>query len=277
MPFWYNVPESKPSGPAIWTISKGAKVTLLEAVVRGAPRKEIMEKFFLTAQKRAIKGKKVKALRRDGKIPAVIYGREIEPTSITLDYKQVRQTLDEAGANTLLTIDMDGEEFLTLVREKQREVISRNLLHVDFQAVSLDEEISTTVPVVVEGEAPAVSEFNALLVTELEELNIEAKAKDLPDSIIVDVSGLTEIGDNVLISDLQVSENVKILEDPDEIVIVVASPTVLEIEIEEEEEADLFEELEDAELLEELEEGEVPEDLLEEGEEEDEGPKDYMR
>ena len=163
------------------------------------------------------------------------------------------------------------------MREKQREVISRNLLHVDFQAVSLDEEITTTVPVVVEGEAPAVSEFNALLVTELEELNIEAKAKDLPDSIIVDVSGLTEIGDNVLISDLQVSENVKILEDPDEIVIVVASPTVLEIEIEEEEEADLFEELEDAELLEELEEGEVPEDLLEESEEEDEGPKDYMR
>lgn len=254
--------------------SRGAKVTLHQTAVRGAPRKIIMEKFYLPASKREITGKKVKALRRDGKIPAVVYGSDIEPTSITLDYKQVRQTLDEAGANTLLTIDMDGQEFLVLVREKQREVISRNLLHVDFQAVSLEELITTTVRVNVEGEAPAVSEYNALLVTELDELTIEAKAKDLPDSISVDVTGLTEIGDNILIRDLKVSDEVKILEDPDEIVIVVASPTVLEIEIEEEEETDLLEELEDAELLEELEEGEIPEDLLEE--DEDDEPKDYM-
>ncbi|MDZ7845109.1 MAG: 50S ribosomal protein L25 [Anaerolineales bacterium] len=233
-----------------------------------------MDKFYLPASKREITGKKVKALRRDGKIPAVVYGSGIEPTSITLDYKQVRQTLDEAGANTLLTIDMDGQEFLVLVREKQREVISRNLLHVDFQAVSLEELITTTVRVNVEGEAPAVSEYNALLVTELDELTIEAKAQDLPDSISVDVTGLTEIGDNILIRDLKVSDKVKILEDPDEIVIVVASPTVLEIEIEEEEETDLLEELEDAELLEELEEGEIPEDLLEE--DKDDEPKDYM-
>jgi large subunit ribosomal protein L25 len=234
-----------------------------------------MEKFVLQADKRSITGKKVKALRRDGKVPAVIYGSEIDPTSITLDYREVRQTLKDAGANTLLTIQMDGEEFITLVREQQREVISRDLLHVDFQAVSLEEVITTTVPIAVEGEAPAVSEYNALLVTELDELHIEAKAKDLPDSIEVDVTGLTEIGDNILIQDLKVSDEVKILEDPDEIVIVVASPTVLEIELEEEEEADLFEELEDAELLEELEEGEIPEDLLEE--EESEEPKDYMQ
>lgn len=233
-----------------------------------------MDKFFLAANKRDVTGKKVKALRREGKIPAVIYGSEVDSTPILLDYRKVRQTLEEAGANTLLTIDLDGKELLALVREKQREVISRDLLHVDFQAVSLEEVISTTVPVSVEGEAPAVSEYNALLVTELEELNIEAKAKDLPDTILVDVTGLTEIGDNILIRDLQVSDEVKILEDPDEIVIVVASPTVLEIEIEEEEETDLFEELEDAELLEELEEGELPEELQEEEAEEE--PRDYM-
>jgi len=234
-----------------------------------------MEKFILQAQKRDVTGKKVKALRRDGKIPAVLYGSEIEPISITLDYRKVWDTLREAGANTLLTIQMDGKEFIALVREQQREVITRNLLHVDFQAVSLEEMITTTVPIAVVGEAPAVSEYNALLVTELDELNIEAKAKNLPDFIEVDVSGLSEIGNNILIQDLKVSEDVKILEDPDEIVVVVASPTVLEIELEEEEESDLFEELEDAELLEELEEGELPEELVEdEGSEE---PKDYMQ
>jgi len=238
-----------------------------------------MDKIALQAQKRDVTGKKVKALRREGKLPAVIYGKEIDATPIVLDYQDARQTLSEIGANTLISIDLDGEEHLALVREKQREVIRRNLLHVDFQAVSLDEEISTTVPVSVDGEAPAVSEFNALQVIELDELEVEAKAKDLPDVIIVDVSELTEIGDNILVGDLQISDNVRIINDPDDIVVVIAAPTTLEIEIEEEEEAELFEELEEPELLEELSEEELAE-LEEEGEvegEEEDAPPDYMR
>ena len=230
-----------------------------------------MDQITLEAEQRTVLGKKVKALRREGKLPAVIYGKGVDPLPITLDARDVRITLAEIGANTLITIKIDGEDHLALVRDLQREVISRGLLHVDFQAVSLEESISTTVPVAVEGEAPAVSEYNALLVTELEELEIEAKAKDLPDRITVDVTGLTEIGDNILIRDLMISGDVRILNDPDEIVIVVAAPTVLEIEIEEEEEAELLEELPEAELLgEELEEGEVGEDLEELPEEEEE-------
>jgi len=230
-----------------------------------------MDQITLEAEQRTVLGKKVKALRRKGKLPAVIYGKGVDPLPITLNARDVRITLAEIGANTLITIKIDGEDHLALVRDLQREVISRGLLHVDFQAVSLEESISTTVPVAVEGEAPAVSEYNALLVTELEELEIEAKAKDLPDRIAVDVTGLTEIGDNILIRDLVISGDVKILNDPDEIVIVVAAPTVLEIEIEEEEEAELLEELPEAELLgEELEEGEVGEELEELPEEEEE-------
>ena len=202
-----------------------------------------MDKIFLEADERKVLGKKVKALRREGKLPAVIYGREIEPVPITMDARAVRLTLAEIGANTLITISLDGKEHLALVRDLQREVISRDLLHVDFQAVSLEESITTTVPVAVEGEAPAVAEYNALLVTELDELEIEAKAKDLPDMIPVDVTGLTEIGDNILIRDLVISGEVKILNDPDEIVVVVAAPTVLEIETEPEEEVELLEEL----------------------------------
>ncbi len=220
-----------------------------------------MDKNFLEANERKVLGKKVKALRREGKLPAVIYGREIEPVPITMDARAVRLTLAEIGANTLITISLDGKEHLALVRDLQREVISRDLLHVDFQAVSLEESITTTVPVAVEGEAPAVAEYNALLVTELDELEIEAKAKDLPDMISVDVTGLTEIGDNILIRDLVISGEVKILNDPDEIVVVVAAPTVLEIEIEPEEEVELLEELPEAELLEGEEEAEPGEEL----------------
>jgi large subunit ribosomal protein L25 len=220
---------------------------------------EKMEKFVLDAEKREIIGKKVKALRREGKLPAVIYGQEIEPMAITLDTKQVHQVLKVVGANTLISIKVGKEEFLTLVRDIQREVIMRDLLHMDFQAVSLEETITTVLPVVMVGESPAVTELEALLIVGMDELQIEAKAKDLPDTISVDVSGLVEIGDNILVKDLVISGDVKILDDPDGIVIVATAPTLMdEIVDEVEEGAELFEELTDAELMEDA-EGEVEE------------------
>ncbi len=225
-----------------------------------------MEKYVLEAKKREVIGKQVKALRREGFLPAVIYGTDIEPMPLTLNTREVRQTLDRIGANTLITLKIGKKEHLALVRDMQREVINRDLLHIDFQAVSLEETITTTVPVVVVGEAPAVKEMNALLVTGLDFLQIEAKAKDLPDTIRVDVSDLVEIGDNIQVKDIIISGDVSILDDPEETVIVVAAPTLMEIEPEVEEDTELFEELTDAELMEEAEaaDGEAAEDAPEE-------------
>jgi len=225
-----------------------------------------MEKHVIEAKKRDVIGKKVKALRREGLLPAVLYGSGLDPMPITLNTREVRQTLSVIGANTLVTLKIDKKEYLALVRDMQREVIMRDLLHIDFQAVSLEENITSTVPVVVVGEAPAVKEMNALLVSGLDELQIEAKAKDLPDTIQVDVSELSEIGDNIQVKDLTISGDVRIMDDPEEIVVVVAAPTLMEIEPEVEEDAELFEELTDAELMEEGEEvaGEVADDAAEE-------------
>jgi len=222
-----------------------------------------MEKYILNAEKREVLGKKVKGLRREGKLPAVIYGQEIEPMSITLETKQVHQVLKKIGANTLISIKLGKEEYLALVREIQREVIVRDLLHMDFQAVSLEETITTVLPVVMIGESPAVAELEALLIVSMDELQIEAKAKDLPDTISVDVSGLVEIGDNILVKDLVISGDVTILDDPDGLVIVATAPTLMdEIVDEVEEGAELFEELTDAELMEgeEVEEAAEPEE-----------------
>jgi len=226
-----------------------------------------MEKYVLEAKKREVIGKQVKALRREGFLPAVIYGSGIEPMPLTLNTKEVRQTLGKIGANTLITLKIGKQEYLALVRDTQREVIKRDILHIDFQAVSLEETIISTVPVLVIGEAPAVKEMNALLVTGLDVLQIEAKAKDLPDTIRVDVSELAEIGDNILVKDIIISGDVKILDDMEETVIVVAAPTLMEIEPEVEEGAELFEELTDAELMEEAEaaDEEAVEDAPEEG------------
>jgi len=210
-----------------------------------------MEKYVLEAKKREIIGKQVKALRREGLLPAVIYGSGIEPMPLTLNTGEVRQTLSVIGANTLITLKIGKKEYLVLVRDLQREVIKRDLLHIDFQAVSMEETITTNVPVLVIGEAPAVKELNALLVTSLDFLQIEAKAKDLPDTISVDISELVEIGDHIQVKDLFISGDVKILDDSELTVIVVAAPTLMEIEPEVEEDAELFEELTDAELMEE--------------------------
>jgi len=232
--------------------------------VRGASRMEKMEKYILDADKRVVIGKKVKGLRREGKLPAVIYGQEIEPMPITLNTKQVHQVLKVVGANTLISIKVGKDEFLTLVREIQREVIMRDLLHMDFQAVSLEETITTFLPVVMVGESPAVTELEGLLILSMDELQIEAKAKDLPDTISVDVSGLVEIGDNILVKDLVITGDVKILDDPDGLVIVATAPVLMdEIVDEVEEGAELFEELTDAELLEGV-EGEAGEEEAEE-------------
>lgn len=215
-----------------------------------------MEKYVLEAQERTVIGKKVKALRREGLLPAIVYGTGIEPVAVTLNTKEVLQTLRVIGANTLVTIKLGKKEHLVLVREIQREVITRNLLHMDFQEVSLEENISSTVPIVLVGDAPAVKEFEALLITNMEEIQIEAKAKDLPDTISVDISTLLDIGDNILIKDLVISGDVTILDDPEDVVIVATLPTLM-AEIEElvEEGAELFEELTDAELMEEDAEG----------------------
>ena len=215
-----------------------------------------MEKYEIEAQEREVIGKKVKALRREGKMPAIIYGSGIDPMPITLNTKDVRQILSVIGANTLVTIKIGKKEHLVLVRDIQREVIQRDLLHMDFQEVSLDERITSTVPILLVGEAPVIKDFEALLITNTEEIQIEAKAKDLPDTINVDISGLMEIGDNILIKDLVISGDVTVLEDPEDVVVVATLPTLM-AELEElvEEGAELFEELTDAELMEEGVEG----------------------
>ncbi len=220
-----------------------------------------MEKYVLEAKKREIIGKQVKALRREGLLPAVIYGSDIEPMPLTLNTYDASQILSVTGANTLITIKIGKEEHLALVRDLQREVITRNLLHIDFQAVSMEEIISTTVPVLVVGDSPAVKELNALLVTSLDSLQVEAKAKDLPDTISVDISELTEIGDNIRVKDLIISGDVNVLDAPELTVVVVAAPTLMEIEPEVEEDAELLEELTDVELMEGAEEGEAVDDV----------------
>ena len=221
-----------------------------------------MEKVIIQAEKRTVVGKKVKVLRNEGKLPAVIYGHGIDPLSIVLDSRSASRTLARASSSTLVTIELEGKQYPTLVREKQLDFIRNSLIHVDFMAVSLTEKLTANVAVVIEGEAPAVKEFGAILVTGLTELEVECLASDLPERFTVDVSSLTEISSGIYVKDVVPPENVDILNDPEELIVVATAMAEEEIEEEEEELLEGEEEMEEPEVI-----GKGKEDEEEEAEE----------
>lgn len=179
-----------------------------------------MEKVVLKATKRDVTGKQVSALRRAGKLPAVIYGRRTEPVSITLDAHVAGLALSKVGSSSLITVDVDGKEYPALVRERQRDFIKGTLKHVDFLAVSLTETIRADVRIEITGVSPAVKDLNAVLVTGLHAISVECLPTDLPDHIEVDISSLAQVGDGIHVGDLQVSDKVQILTDPGEMIVV---------------------------------------------------------
>lgn len=187
-----------------------------------------MEKVVINATKRDVVGKQVKALRRAGKLPAVIYGRHTEPININLDAHSASLALGRLTTSSLVTINVDGTEYATLVREKQRDYIKNRLLHVDFLAVSLDEKIRAYVSVLFTGVSGAVKDFNAVLVKNLEELEVECLPTDLPERIEVDISVLKRPGEGIRVREVKVSDNVRILNDPDTMVAVATFAKVEE-------------------------------------------------
>ena len=187
-----------------------------------------MEKVVINATRREVVGKQVKALRREGKLPAVIYGRHTEPVNINLDAHSASLALGRLTSSSLVTINVDGKEYPALVREKQRDYIKNRLLHVDFLAVSLDEKIRTYVSVQFEGVSVAVKDYNAVLVKNLEQLEVECLPSDLPERIVVDISVLTRPGEGIRVRDVHVSDKLRILNDPDTMVAVATFAKVEE-------------------------------------------------
>jgi large subunit ribosomal protein L25 len=220
------------------------------------------ELIVINAQKRIVKGKQVGALRRQGILPGIIYGRigkeQIEPIAIQLDLHEVSQTIKKLTGSSLVTINVEGEKYPAILREAQRDVIYGTLRHVDFMAVSMTEKLHAAVPIELIGQAPAEVTMAAVVVTGISELEIECFPQDLPERIEVDATVLVDIDSVIYVKDLVLSENIEILSDPEEL---VAGVTYVTMEEEEEEE--------EAELAELLEEGAEPE-VIEKGKKEDE-------
>lgn len=189
-----------------------------------------MERVVLKATRRNVTGKQVKALRRQGRLPAVLYGHGFEPIAISLDQHNSSLVLPGLSSSAIVTVDLDGEQYAALVRERQKDFIRNAFIHVDFQVVSLTETLRTTVHIEVRGNSPAVKDFNAVLVTNLAQVEVEALPQNLPERLVVDVAKLAQVGDAFRVSDLEVPSGVMILTDPDEIIVVATGAAAEEVE-----------------------------------------------
>ena len=209
-----------------------------------------MEEVLIEAELRSVIGKQVKALRRQGKLPGIMYGRSVDPTPILMDLHSASYTLGQIAQSTLVTVVLGGEKYLALVREKQRDFIRGTLKHVDFQTVSMQEKLRVNVTIEIIGIAPAVEEFGGVLVEGLTEIEVECLPQDLPSKVTVDISGLEKIGDSITVTDIAIPENVEVLSDLDEMIMIVTAPAAEEEEEEEEEIEEEFGEEEEPEVVE---------------------------
>ena len=182
-----------------------------------------MEKIVLKATKRDVTGKQVKALRRAGELPAVIYGRHVEPVAISLNAHSTELVIAKVTSSTLVTIDVEGQEYAALVREKQRNYIKGNITHIDFLALDLTEMIRTKVRLTFTGVSSAVKDYSAVLVHRMDAVEVECLPSNLPERVIVDISSLKEIGNSIRISDIPLPENITVLNDSDDIVIIATA------------------------------------------------------
>ncbi len=182
----------------------------------------------LIAEPRTVVGSRPAGrLRRQGKVPAVMYGLETETANVTVPSRELNHILaGESGANTLITLKLDGEEHLALARQIQRHPTRGDLLHVDFIRVRRDVAVAAEIPVHLAGEPEGVRD-GGILEQLVFTLSIEAKPEDIPPSVEADVSALN-IGDQLLVADLRLPPGVAVQQEADELVVQVIVPRVVE-------------------------------------------------
>lgn len=185
----------------------------------------------LSAKTRQEAGKKVRALREKGIVPAVLYGPKTETLSLEVEEKDFEKALKEAGESSLISLSVDKKKYLVLIHAVEIDAISKRPIHVDFYQPRLDEEISAEVPLVFTGEAFAVKDLGGTLVKNIHEVEVKALPENLPHEIKVGLEKLKTFEDTILVKDLVLPANVRIAKGLDDIVALVSQPQKIEEEL----------------------------------------------
>jgi large subunit ribosomal protein L25 len=216
-----------------------------------------MAEIQLTAETGREAGSRAsKRLRREGKIPGVVYGHGAEPVSVAIDARELRHALNgEAGVNALLNLSIDGKSQLTMARVLQRHPVRNTVTHVDFQVVSRDEVMAAEVPFTLVGEAKEVTNNDGVVEQAMFALTIHATPSAIPAHLEVDISGLT-IGDAIRVGDLKLPAGVTTEVDPEEAIVVAQGAQVSELDLIPEADVEALQELAEAVAEQEAAEGE---------------------
>jgi len=160
-------------------------------------------------------------LRAEDQIPGVVYGHGMDPISLSVDRRDLRVALSgSAGLNTIIDLTVDGKVYPSLIKDIQRHPVKRNVQHIDFIQVNLNEEITVAVPFILEGEAKDVLANNGLVDLAIQELQVRTTPRQIPDSIIIDVTDFT-LDTVIRIEDLTLPAGVEAIGEPDTPVVTV--------------------------------------------------------
>jgi len=182
----------------------------------------------LEVQIRNEKRRRVKDLRRQGLIPAELYGKGIQNMHLAVKNKDFKNVFKEAGESSIINIVISDknkkEEISVLIHDIQKDYLTDDIIHIDFYRVKMDEKVRIYVPLEFVGESPAVKNYGGILNKSMFEIEVEALPKDLPHNISVDISQIKELNQSIYIKDLSVPKNVKILFDPETVIATVNPP-----------------------------------------------------
>ncbi len=188
------------------------------------------EKVVLEAQARETFGKQTRKLRKEGMIPANVYGKNFTPVAMTIDSKVFNNLFKTAGETTVIYVKVADKDYPTLVSDIQYHPVTEEILHVDFKKVNLKQKVEARVPLQFVGESEAVEHKNGVLLTQVEEIVVSALPTHIPHAIEVDISALKEIGDAIRISDLAKSADYEIEEEAEMLIVSVTEHIEEEIE-----------------------------------------------
>jgi large subunit ribosomal protein L25 len=177
-------------------------------------------------------------LRREDKIPGVLYGHGMTPLSVTVERRDLRLVVSgAAGSNALLSLQVDGKTYPAIIKEMQRHPVKRTVTHIDFQQVSLDEQITVSVPIVLEGEAKAVLNNGGMVDPAMNDLELTTTPNNIPDSIVIDVTDM-QPGGVIRLSDITLPSGVTVSLDPETPLVTALGSSTVEDEVTEDEAAE---------------------------------------
>lgn len=181
--------------------------------------------FTLSLTQRDVTGKKVKALRKQGMVPAVVYGHHIECQNVMVPYNVFEKVLRDAGESSLIDASVgEGAPFKVLIHGVTRNGLTHRIAHADLYAVNMKEKIKTEVPLVLVGESKAVKEAGGIIIQNFDAIEIECLPEDLIPHLDVDISILDEIGSTVHAKDLSIPATIKIFLNEEDPIVSVAAP-----------------------------------------------------